>query len=393
MDPHRNPYAPGAGFPPPELAGRDEIIERAAIAISRIRAGRASRSIILYGLRGVGKTVLLNKIRLDAEARGVAAVVMEAPEDRSLPALLAPALRSTLIRFSRSEALRTRARSAMRALASFVSVFKVKYEDVEVGFDIEPDRGVADSGDLAADLADLLATVGRVAGEREAALILYLDELQYVAEEQLAALIFALHRVGQDQLPVNMIAAGLPQLLGRMGRAKSYAERPFEFVEIDRLNPTAARDALCKPAEWEGVAFAEDAIAEILDRTRGYPYFLQEWGKHCWNVAESSPISKEDANLATASALAELDAGFFRVRFDRLTPAEKRYLRAMSELGPGPHRSGDIAEKLGKKVQSVGFIRNSLISKGMVFSAAHGDLQFTVPLFEGFMKRIMPDFV
>jgi hypothetical protein len=390
MDPHRNPYAPGAGFPPPELAGRDDITERAAIAISRIRAGRASRSIILYGLRGVGKTVLLNKIRLDAEARGVAAVVMEAPEDRSLPASLAPALRSTLIRLSRSEALRARASSAMRALASFVSVFKVKYEDVEVGFDIEPDRGVADSGDLAADLADLLATVGRVAEEREAALILYLDELQYVAEEQLAALIFALHRVGQDQLPVTMIAAGLPQLLGRRGRAKSYAERLFEFVEIDRLNPAAARDALCKPAEREGVAFAEDAVVEILDQTRGYPYFLQEWESIVGTLpgplrsAGRTPIRRPPPPWPNSTP-----ASF--ACFDRLTPAEKRYLRAMAELGPGPHRSGDIAEKLGKKVQSVGFIRNSLISKGMVFSAAHGDLQFTVPLFAGFMKRIMPE--
>jgi hypothetical protein len=391
MDPHRNPYAPGAGFPPPELAGRDGIIDRAAVTISRIKAGRASRSIILYGLRGVGKTVLLNKFRLDAEARGLPAVVMEAPEDRSLPALLAPALRSTLIRLSRIEALRAGTGAAMRALASFVGAFKLKYQDVEVGIDIEPDKGIADSGDLAADLADLLATVGRAARERDAALILYVDELQYVAEDQLAALIFALHRVAQDQLPVNMIAAGLPQLLGRMGRAKSYAERLFEFVEIDRLNPAAATDALCKPAEREGVAFAADAVTEIFDQTLGYPYFLQEWGKHCWNVAESSLIRKKDAEMATVSALAELDAGFFRVRFDRLTPAEKRYLRAMAELGHGPHRSGDIAEKLGKKVQSVGFMRNNLISKGMVFSASHGDLQFTVPLFEGFMKRIMPE--
>jgi hypothetical protein len=391
MDPHRNPYAPGAGFPPPELAGRDEIIGRAAVTISRIKAGRASRSIILYGLRGVGKTVLLNKFRLDAEARGLPAVVMEAPEDRSLPALLAPALRSTLIRLSRTEALRAGTGAAMRALASFVGAFKLRYQDVEVGIDIEPDKGIADSGDLAADLADLLATVGRAAKERDAALILYVDELQYVAEDQLAALIFALHRVAQDQLPVNMIAAGLPQLLGRMGRAKSYAERLFEFVEIDKLDTASATDALCKPAEREGVAFAADAVTEIFNQTLGYPYFLQEWGKHCWNVAQQPPITKKDAKLATTSALAELDAGFFRVRFDRLTPAEKRYLRAMAELGPGPHRSGDVAEKLGKKVQSVGFMRNNLISKGMVFSASHGDLQFTVPLFEGFMKRIMPE--
>ena len=390
MDARQNPYAPGAGTPPPELAGRDEIIERAAVALDRIRAGRAARSVVLYGLRGVGKTVLLNRIRLDAEARGFASVRIEAPEERSLPALLAPALRTALFRLRRMDAAKAGLARAMKALAGFVGALKVKYQDIEVGLDLEAEHGLADSGDLDTDLADLMATVGEAAAERETAVVLFVDELQYVPEEQLAALIMALHSANQAQLPITMVAAGLPQLLGQMGRAKSYAERLFEFVTIDRLDGPAARDALCVPAQREGVEFADGAIDVILTQTGGYPYFLQEWGKHSWNVADTSPIDGEDARRATDEALADLDASFFRVRFDRLTRAEKIYMRAMAELGPGPHRSGDIAECLGRKVTTVAPIRNALIAKGMLYSPGHGDTAFTVPLFDGFMRRIMP---
>jgi hypothetical protein len=391
MDPRRNPYSPGAGSPPPELAGRDEIMERAAIALDRIRQRRAARSLILYGLRGVGKTVLLNRIAQDAEERGIVGVRIEAPEQRSLPALLAPPLRSALIKLSRIEAAKTGAQRAMRALASFASVLKVKYHDLEIGLDVKPEKGLADSGDLDTDLSQLVAAVGEAAAERKTALVLFIDELQYVPEEQLAALIMALHSANQAQLPVTMVAAGLPQLLGQAGRAKSYAERLFEFVSIDRLDGTAASAALCVPARKEQVDFDSAAIKLILDQTHCYPYFLQEWGKHSWNVAKASPIAEADAKSATGEALAELDASFFLVRFDRLTPTEKRYMRAMAELGPGPHRSGDIADQLGKKVTSVAPTRNGLIAKGMLYSPAHGDTAFTVPLFDGFMKRIMPE--
>lgn len=392
MDPRLNPYAPGAGTPPPELAGRDEVIERAAIALDRIRARRSARSFILYGLRGVGKTVLLNRIRLDAEARAIASVRIEAPEERSLPALLAPALRATLLRLSRGEAAKAGVLKALRALAGFAGALKVKFHDLEIGLDVAPERGLADSGDLDTDLTDLLSTVGAAAAERDTAAVLFVDELQYVAEDQLASLITALHNASQSELPITMVAAGLPQLVGQSGRAKSYAERLFEFVPIDRLDPTAATAALTVPAAKEGVAFEQAAVSEILRQTRGYPYFLQEWGKHSWDVAEASPIRRADAQRATTAALAELDASFFRVRFDRLTPAEKRYMRGMAELGPGPHRSGDVAEALGRKVTTVAPVRNALIAKGMLYSPAHGDTAFTVPLFDGFMKRIMPAF-
>lgn len=390
MEPRRNPYSPGAGTPPPELAGRDDLIERAAVALDRIRSGKSARSFVLYGLRGVGKTVLLNRIRLDAEERGLIGTKIEAPEDRSLPALLAPALRSTLLRLDRGEAMRAKAGRAMRALAGFAKALKLKYQDLELGLDVDPQKGLADSGDLDSDLTALLTAVGAAAAEQNTAVVLFVDELQYVPETQLASLISALHSTSQDSLPITMVAAGLPQLVGQTGRAKSYAERLFEFVRVDRLDESAARDALTVPAREEDVEFTDDAIVEVLRQTLGFPYFLQEWGKHSWNVAAASPIGVEDATRATGAALAELDDSFFRVRFDRLTPAEKRYMRAMAELGAGPHRSGDIAEVLGRKVTTVAPTRNTLIAKGMIYSPSYGDTAFTVPLFDGFMKRIMP---
>ena len=390
MDPRQNPYAPGAGTTPPELAGRDELIERAAVALDRIRAGKSARSFILYGLRGVGKTVLLNRIRLDAEARGIAGVKVEAPEERSLPALLIPALRATLLRLSRGEVLKDSLLKGMKALAGFTKALKVKYQDIEFSIDVDPEIGLADSSDLDTDLTDLILTLGNAAGERGTAIVLFVDELQYVPEDQLASLIAALHSASQEQLPITMVAAGLPQLVGRTGDAKSYAERLFEFALVDRLDPDDACNALVVPASKEGVDFEPGAVSEILRQTSGYPYFLQEWGKHSWDVAEASPIELDDALRATTEALAELDASFFRVRFDRLTPAQRRYMRAMAELGPGPHRSGDIAQILDRQVTSVAPMRNALIAKGMIYSPAHGDTAFTVPLFDDFMKRIMP---
>jgi len=365
------------------------VIERAAIALDRIRNGLAARSFVFYGLRGVGKTVLLNRIRTDSEARGFAAVRIEAPEGRSLPALLLPSLRAALLRLNRTEAAKALFSDVFGAMASFARALKVKYQDIEFGVDIEAKEGIADTGDLDNDLTELLSSVGEAARGAGTAVVLYIDELQYVPEDQLASLITALHVTSQDQLPITMMAAGLPQLLGLSGRAKSYAERLFEFTPVDKLDDNAARDALCIPAEKIGVSFTEDAIMEILAQTHGYPYFLQEWGKHSWDSADLSPIEFSDAEIASKNALAELDASFFRVRFDRLTPLEKRYVQAMAHLGPGPHRSGDIAEQMGRTVTGLAPVRNSLISKGMIYSPAHGDTAFTVPLFDGFVCRVM----
>ncbi|MFD1610300.1 AAA family ATPase [Sphingomonas tabacisoli] len=390
MDPRRNPFTPGAGTPPPELAGRQDMLERTAVALDRIRAGRAARSTILYGLRGVGKTVLLATMRDAAEAEGMAVVNIEAPENRSLPGILVPALRAALLRLNRLKQATAGVTRALKALAGFAKL-KVRFEDLEVALDFEPEPGLADSGDLEADLADLIVAVGEAAREREIAVVLVIDELQYVPEEQLAALISALHRASQKRLPVTMLAAGLPQLLGQMGRAKSYAERLFEFVPVGPLDNMAASEAIRLPIEREEETIEPGAIARITADTQGYPYFLQEWGKHSWDAADASPITATDVRAGAVTALAELDASFFRVRFDRLTPSEKRYLRAMASLGAGPHRSGDVADALGVKVSSVAPTRNSLIAKGMLYSPAHGDTAFTVPLFDAFMRRVMPD--
>lgn len=390
MNPVTNPFAPGAGTPPPELAGRDELRETARVAIERVRLGLPTKSLLMVGLRGVGKTVLLDRIRDDAEATGIQTMRIEAPEHRSLPALLAPELRQALLRLSRNEQAKDLAQRALKGLAGFAKALKFKYSDIEVGFDFEAEPGLADNGDLEHDLQALLEAVGAAAQKAGTALVLFIDELQYVQERELAALITSLHRAAQRRLPVVMIGAGLPQLRGRMGQAKSYAERLFDFPEIGQLAAPAARIAIAKPASAHNVMVDDDALEQILVETHRYPYFLQEWGKHTWDTAAASPITLQDVMLASRTAVAALDASFFRVRFDRLTPVEKRYMRAMSELGPGPHRSGDIAEKMGREVTSLGPTRSQLITKGMVWSPSHGDTAFTVPLFDEFMRRIMP---
>jgi hypothetical protein len=390
MDPVKNPYAPGAGTPPPELAGRDELREIIRIALERVRAGRPTKSILMVGLRGVGKTVLLDRMRDDAESSSIHTIRVEAPESRSLPAILAPQLRQALLRLSRVAKAKEFAQRALRGLAGFAKALKVKYQDIEVGFDFDPEPGLADNGDLEHDLQALLEVSGITAKEAGTALAIFIDELQYVKEEELAALITALHRTAQRSLPIVLVGAGLPQLPGRMGRAKSYAERLFDFPQVGPLSPAAARIAIAKPASDQGVEVTEQALQRIFQETHGYPYFLQEWGKHAWDAAESSPITLRDVELASKTAVAALDESFFRVRFDRLTPLEKKYLRAMAALGPGPHRSGDISDQLNREVTSLGPTRSQLIAKGMIWSPSHGDTAFTVPLFDEFMRRIMP---
>lgn len=391
MDPIRNPYTPGAGTRPPELAGRDELRGQVQIALERVRLGRPTKSVLMIGLRGVGKTVLLDWMRDDAETAGIQTLRIEAPEGRSLPAILAPELRRALLRLSRDQRARELARRALRGLAGFAGALKVKYQDLEVGLDFDPEPGLADNGELEQDLQALLEASGQAAQRAGTALAVFTDELQYVAEDELAALITALHRTVQHSLPVVLLGAGLPQLRGHLGRAKSYAERLFDFREVGPLPPAAARLAIAKPAAAEGVAVSEKGLDLIVEATRGYPYFLQEWGKHAWDAATASPIGVADVERGSETAIAALDESFFRVRFDRLTPSERRYLRAMAELGPGPHRSGAIADELKRGVTSLGPIRNQLISKGMIWSPSHGDTAFTVPLFDGFMRRIMPD--
>lgn len=390
MDPINNPFAPGAGTPPPQLAGRDELRETVRVAIERVRRGFPTKSVLMVGLRGVGKTVLLDQMRFDAENAGIQTIRIEAPENRSLPAIIAPELRQSLLKLSRNEKVKAFAQRGLKALAGFAKSLKMKYNDIEVGIDLDTEPGLADNGDLEHDLQALLETAGIAVQKAESALVIFLDELQYVKEDELAALITALHRAAQRRLPIVLVGAGLPQLRGLMGRAKSYAERLFDFPEIGPLPLEAAKLAIAKPAKDQGVEVTSDALDLIFKETHGYPYFLQEWGKHSWEVAKESPITINDVRAASVTAIAALDESFFRVRFDRLTPSERRYLRAMAQLGPGPHRSGDIAEQLGREVSSLGPTRSQLISKGMIWSPNHGDTAFTVPLFDSFMHRIMP---
>lgn len=391
MDSLRNPFSPGVGFPPPELAGRKEILDKAMLALARIRRGRAEKSLILVGLRGVGKTVLLHRISEMAERDGYHALMIEAQEGKNLPQLLIPYLRTLLYSLDSEKALSSKVKRALRVLKSFSMHVK---PDGEIGFgvDLDPERGVADSGDLEADLTQLFVALGEAARDRGAAIAVIVDEMQYLSETELGSLIMAVHKISQKSLPLILIGAGLPQLRGKAGNAKSYAERLFEYPEVGQLSEVDAAIAIQEPVREEGVKFTDDALRKVLQITQRYPYFLQEWGYNSWELATDSPIDGKIVRSATDESIARLDKNFFRVRFDRLTPREREYLRAMAELGEGTHRSGDIAAKLGKEVQSVAPLRNNLIRKGMIYSPAHGDTEFTVPLFGEFMKRIMPNY-
>jgi hypothetical protein len=389
MDRRKNPYAPGAGLQPPELAGRDRLLEDAMIDMDRVIDGRPTKGMMMLGLRGVGKTVLLNRLHRMAEEKGFRTAKVEAPEGGVLPQLLAPELRQVLYSLDLKAAAGQKVRQAASVLRNFVWAFKVKVGDIEVG--IEQARGKADTGNLEQDLPDLLVAVSEAANERSVALGIFLDEVQYLSPVELAALIVACHEIAQRDLPLFFVGAGLPQIAALAGNAKSYAERLFTYPQVGQLDPIAARAALVHPANNEGVDFQDDAVEEILRVTERYPYFIQEWGFHVWNSVPESPIQRAHVLDATPGIIAHLDANFFRVRFDRLTQLQQKYLRAMAELGPGPHQTGDIAATLGVEAAAVATVRQQLINKGMVWSQRHGETAFTVPRFNEFMKRQMPN--
>jgi AAA ATPase domain len=390
MDPIKNPFSPGAGSPPPELVGRDPILEQARILLGRIKTKRPEKSMLLTGLRGVGKTVLLNEIERLAKAEGYRTLSVEAHENKPLGPLIAPSLRTLLYDLDRIAGAGDKAKRGLAVLRSFVGALKVNFGDVTLGLDIEPEKGAADSGDLETDLPNLFVAVAEAAEERKSAVAILIDEIQYFSHRELGALIMAMHKVQQRQLPLALLGAGLPILPGLAGESKSYAERLFSFPEIGALSQEDTAKALREPAQAAGVDIEPDALTEVFRLTKGYPYFLQEWGYQAWNLAQSSPITLETVRSATDVVIPRLDRNFFRVRFDRLTPGEKNFLRAMAELGPGAQRTGDIAERLGIKITGLGPVRAKLIKKGMIYSPAHGDMAFTVPLFDEFMVRTMP---
>lgn len=383
MDPAANPYRPGAGTSPPALIGRDPLIEQFEITVDRAVAYRPGKSVMPIGLRGVGKTVLLNRFQEVAQDKGLSVAFIEAPETGDFRLLLAIRLRTVLFEFKR-----TRVSDAVNKALGILKGFTYTLPDGSaISIDVDAYTGKADSGVLSEDLTDLLVAAGETAAEYESGVLIAVDEVQYLSSEELGALITAVHRTSQLDLPVVLVGAGLPQLPGLAGDAKSYAERLFDFPSIGSLDANEAQDVLRIPARDLEVDFSDEALDAIVEAAQGYPYFLQEWGYHVWNAADGSPIAMDVVHAAESEVERQLDRNFFLVRLDRLTPAEKTYLRAMAELGPGPHRSGDIAAMLEVKVESVAPRRSGLIQKGMIYSPAHGDTAFTVPLFDRFLQR------
>lgn len=391
MDRFSNPYVPGAGLQPPELAGRQALMHNASLDMDRVLAGRPAKGLILLGLRGVGKTVLLNRMRALAEDRGFCTIRMEAPEGGSLPELLAPELRRTLYSLDLRRATGRHLHRAAGILANFAKAFKVTVGDFGFSVDVTPGEG--DTGNLQQDLPPLLVAAAKAAAERETAVALFIDEVQYLSSQELAAVIVACHEIAQENLPFLFMGAGLPQVAALAGKTKSYAERLFDYPDLGSLEADDARSALVKPAASEGVSFESGAVDEILHAAQNFPYLIQEWGYQVWNAAPSSPITTDMVRTATPEVVEHLDGNFFRVRFDRLTPLEQKYLRAMAELGPGPHTTGSISDTLGVRTASVATVRQRLIAKGMVWSQRHGETAFTVPMFDAFMKRQMPTLI
>lgn len=386
MDPTNNPYTPGAGRPPRDLVGRDELLTQMDIQMHRTLKGLHGSNAFLVGLRGVGKTVVLERLVQNAEQMGYVSVHLEAPETGVFTAQLATRFRSALL--SLQQNLISKAKStAMGVLGNFVFTFP---EGISIRIDPDAPAGNADSGMLAEDLSDLVVATGREAADRNSGLIIAIDEAQYLEEEELAAVIVAIHRANQLELPVIFIGAGLPLLPRLVGEAKSYSERLFEFHDVRDLEPEAAKAALAGPAELSGAKIEEAALGKLVAVTRCYPYFIQVWGRHTWDVATGETITADDVAAAEPLAIANLDNSFFRVRMDRLIPSELKYLRAMAELGPGPHRTGDIANELSVKATSVAPRRATLIHKGMLYSPSHGEIAFTVPMFDEFLRRTLP---
>ncbi|MBX9699682.1 MAG: ATP-binding protein [Acetobacteraceae bacterium] len=385
MDPYRNPFAPGAGSRPPELAGRAAILEAGKISCVRALQGRSARPIMLLGLRGTGKTVLLNEIGRQAEQEGLLVSKVESPEGETLARLLYPEMRKVTRSLSGVEAAKQMAIRGLKGLRNFASVFKIDMAGVEVG--VEPEPGLVDTGDLQYDLPELFTLIGKSARAAGRGWLLLIDEVQYLSQTDLSALIVALHRASQEGLPVLLIGAGLPQIARLAGEAKSYAERLFHYPAVGALDPASARQAIEKPIIDEGAKIAEEALRLIIDRTKGYPFFLQEWASVTWNNADGPEITFQDADRAYPETLASLDQGFFKVRIDRLTKAEVQFVKSMAELGDGPYAMADIAKKMSRTQRSLGPARASIIAKGMIYSTDHGYLDFTVPLFAEFIRR------
>ena len=391
MDPRQNPYSPGAGTKPPALVGRDEFIESFAILLERLENGFAEQSMIITGLRGVGKTVLLDVFREKAEKRNWATVEWEVEKNTSFESKMATQVRRALLQIDPKARWSDRAKKAAAILKSFTITFNPEGA-VTAGLDVEALEGSGDSGALSEDLTDLFVALGEAAQEKGPGVVFLIDEIQYLKLVELEAMIMALHKCSRRSLPVTLVGAGLPQIPRLAGEAKSYSERLFQFPRIGKLDAESdARNALALPAKESGIEFESKAVEFMVDYTQGYPYFLQEYGKIVWDETSTSPITLEDVKVVLPIVEAKLDESFFRVRAERTTEQELRYLFAMAKLGPQAHRASDVAQKLHKETEQVGAIRSRLIEKGLLYTPSHGYAAFTVPQFDKFMLRQYPD--
>jgi hypothetical protein len=386
VDRRTNPYTPNAGARPPFLVGRDREIEAFDVLLTRMESGLTQQSMIITGLRGVGKTVLLGAFREIAEEHGWVALDTEITKNSSFANRIARLARQALLRLSTSERWRHRARRAAAVLKSFSVTFDPDGA-VAVGLDVAPLRGEADSGDLIEDLTDLLLALGEAVKESGRGVVFLFDELQYLQVEELEALITALHKTVQRSLPVTLVGAGLPQIPAIAGEAKSYSERLFTFPRIGELGHADAVRALTIPAEERGVEYEAAAVEHIVEYTEGYPYFLQEYGSIVWDYAAASPITLRDAVSAQPVVEEKLDESFFRVRIERASQVERQYMKAMAECGPGPHTAGEVADRLKKTAQQVASTRARLIDKGLLFAPSYGSAAFTVPQFDRYLLR------
>ncbi len=389
MDRARNPFSPGAGSQPPELAGRSVILEHVKVALTRVRDGRSERSRILVGLRGVGKTVLLNRIMEVAHNIGICVLQVEACERRSFASVLLPPLRQALFSLDRAADWSDQTKRAMRVMKSLLNSVQVRYADVDIALDVEAEMGTADSGNFNSDLSELFLAIGAAASSRHTAIALLIDELHYLDATELEALIAVLHQVAQRQQPVLMIGTGLPSLLRLSGEAKPYAERLLLYPQVGALSTQDAQDALEKPLRQLGMEFTQEAMQDILAQTEGYPYFIQEWGYQLWNLADHTPIDRDLVAQALPHTLRRLDENFFGVHFDRMTNSEKRYLRAMADSGRSPVSVAEVAHRLGSNLRASSRVRSSLIKKGIIYSANFGEIAYAIPQFDAYLRRVM----
>lgn len=391
MDNINNPYTPNAGAAPEVLIGRDGQTEAFSILLQRLKRGRTEQSMIMTGLRGVGKTVLLNRFAELAELVGWESIELEASkhDETAFRQSIFSKFRAALLHISPRRRWSERARHAAEVLSSFVLSMD-QSGTFSVTWDVDPSEGYGDHGDLGLDLTDVFLAVGDAAKEKGTGIVLLIDEVQFLTTVQLESLIQAVHKSVQKKLPITFVGAGLPQIAELAGDAKSYAERLFKFPRIDSLTPEEARQALVGPAETENVSYDEDAVDLAVSLTHGYPYFIQELGYQAWIVASGNHITAEDISTAKEAYEAKLDGSFFRVRLDRATPLQTAYMRAMAELGSEPQKAADVASLMKRESSQVAPIRSQLIDMGLLYTPQHGYAAFTVPDFDKFMMRAVP---